>query len=133
MYSKVFCLFGVKLKHCFLCEHKHNLNCIKGERCTASAISQIIFDRNFTHLSKTLKSSGTNGNSTVTLIRYCSFLSLRYALRNKNEDDVCEELVLKLTDTLNRELSGVGPEDVLSESQLEVLRSGLEQQVSNGT
>ncbi|XP_068167682.1 chitin synthase 1 [Antennarius striatus] len=53
---------------------------------------------------------------------------IRYAFRNKNDDDVCEDLVLMLTDTMNRELSEVGPEDVLSESQLEVLQSALEQQ-----
>ncbi|TDH17171.1 hypothetical protein EPR50_G00005670 [Perca flavescens] len=52
---------------------------------------------------------------------------IRYTLRNKDEDDVCEELVLMLTDTLNQELSGVGPEDVLSESQLEELEYALEE------
>ncbi|XP_037609379.1 chitin synthase 1 [Sebastes umbrosus] len=52
---------------------------------------------------------------------------IRYTLRNKNEDDVCEELVLMLTDTLNGELSTVGPEDVLSESQLEELQYALEE------
>ncbi|XP_075965873.1 chitin synthase 1 [Anarhichas minor] len=52
---------------------------------------------------------------------------IRYTLRNKNEDDVCEELVLMLTDTLNGELSGVGPEDVLSESKLEELEYALEE------
>ncbi|XP_070689214.1 chitin synthase 1 [Pempheris klunzingeri] len=50
---------------------------------------------------------------------------IRYTLRNKNQDDVCEDLVLMLTDTLNGELSGVGPEDVLSESQLEELQHAL--------
>lgn len=34
-----------------------------------------------------------------------------------------------LTDTLNGELSGVGPEDVLSESQLDELRHALADQV----
>lgn len=34
-----------------------------------------------------------------------------------------------LTDTLTRELSGVGPEDVPSEEQLKRLRSTLELQV----
>ncbi|XP_068614152.1 chitin synthase chs-1-like [Brachionichthys hirsutus] len=53
---------------------------------------------------------------------------IRYAFRNTHEDDVCEDLVLMLADTVNRELSEVGPEDVLSESQLEVLQSALEQQ-----
>lgn len=36
---------------------------------------------------------------------------------------------MMLTDTLIRELSGVGPEDVPSEEQLKRLRSTLEQQV----
>lgn len=67
------------------------------------------------------------------LIHYYAFLAFRYAFRNKNEDDVCEELILMLTDTLNRELSGVGPEDILSESQLEEIQCTLEQQVSNTT
>ena len=58
-----------------------------------------------------------------------AFLVLSYSLRNKNEDDVCDELVLMLTDVLNRELSGVGPEDILSESQLEELHSALDQEV----
>lgn len=84
-------------------------------------------------MSKTQKSSGTDGNHAVTLVCYCAFLALRYALRNKDEEDVCEDLVLMLTDTLNRELSGVGPEDILSESQQEELRSALEQQVKNST
>ncbi|KAM9366708.1 chitin synthase 1 [Symphorus nematophorus] len=53
---------------------------------------------------------------------------IRYSLRNKNEDEVCDELVLMLTDVLNRELIGVGPEDVLSESQLEALQSALDQE-----
>ncbi|XP_044051750.1 chitin synthase 1 [Siniperca chuatsi] len=53
---------------------------------------------------------------------------IRYTLRNKNQDDVCEELVLMLTDTLNGELSGIGPEDVLSESQLEQLQYALAEQ-----
>ncbi|XP_042343741.1 chitin synthase 1 [Plectropomus leopardus] len=52
---------------------------------------------------------------------------IRYVLRNKNEDDVCEDLVSMLTNTLNEELSGVGPEDILSESQLEELQSTLEE------
>ena len=58
-----------------------------------------------------------------------TFLALRYVLRNKNEDETCEELVALLTDVLNRELSGDGPEDVLSESRLEELRHALESQV----
>lgn len=37
-----------------------------------------------------------------------------------------------LTDTLTRELSGVGPEDVPSEEQLKKLRSTLELQVLGG-
>ncbi|XP_060923619.1 chitin synthase 1 [Limanda limanda] len=50
---------------------------------------------------------------------------IRYTLRNKNQDDLCEELVLMLTDTLNVELSHVGPEDVLTTSQLEELQYAL--------
>ncbi|KAM7406249.1 hypothetical protein PAMP_000637 [Pampus punctatissimus] len=53
---------------------------------------------------------------------------IRYALRNKNEDDVCEELVLMLTDTLNGELSEVGPEDILTDSKLEELHLTLTEQ-----
>ncbi|KAL0177069.1 hypothetical protein M9458_025963, partial [Cirrhinus mrigala] len=48
---------------------------------------------------------------------------IRYTLRNKNQEDLCEELVLILTDTLNEELKDkVGPEDVLSVAQLEELQ-----------
>ncbi|XP_076826575.1 chitin synthase 1 [Brachyhypopomus gauderio] len=51
---------------------------------------------------------------------------IRYTLRNKNQEDVCEELVQMLTDTLNEELTDkVGPETVLSESQLEELQDVL--------
>nr|XP_020471317.1 uncharacterized protein LOC109969026 [Monopterus albus] len=53
---------------------------------------------------------------------------IRYTLRNKNHDDVCEDLVLMLTDTLNGQLSGLGPEDVLSESQLDELEDALSAQ-----
>ncbi|XP_034536216.1 chitin synthase 1 [Notolabrus celidotus] len=53
---------------------------------------------------------------------------IRYALRNKDQDDVCEDLVLMLTDTLNGELMGVGPEDVLSDAQLDELRYALNKQ-----
>ncbi|XP_073319957.1 chitin synthase 1 [Pagrus major] len=53
---------------------------------------------------------------------------IRYALRNKAEDETCEELVALLTDVLNRELSGDGPEDIQSESRLEELRHALESQ-----
>uniref|UniRef100_A0A3B5AI74 chitin synthase n=1 Tax=Stegastes partitus TaxID=144197 RepID=A0A3B5AI74_9TELE len=53
---------------------------------------------------------------------------IRYTLRNKNEDDVCEELVLMLTDTLNGELSSVGPEDVLSDADLDQLQYALARQ-----
>ncbi|KAF3686333.1 Hyaluronan synthase 3 [Channa argus] len=52
----------------------------------------------------------------------------RYTLRNRDYDEVCEELVLMLTDTLNRELNGVGPEDVLTQSQLEELQYALTEQ-----
>ncbi|XP_073775417.1 chitin synthase 1 isoform X2 [Danio rerio] len=51
---------------------------------------------------------------------------IRYTLRNKNQEDLCEELVLILTDTLNDELKDkVGPEDVLTETQLEELQYAL--------
>ncbi|KAK1792660.1 hypothetical protein P4O66_012601 [Electrophorus voltai] len=51
---------------------------------------------------------------------------IRYTLRNKNQEDVCEDLVQMLTDTLNQELNDkVGPETVLSESQLEELQDVL--------
>lgn len=65
----------------------------------------------------------------LLLLFLCALLALRYALRNKNEDETCEELVALLTDVLNRELSGDGPEDVQSESRLEELRHALESQV----
>lgn len=41
----------------------------------------------------------------LLLLFLCALLALRYALRNKNEDETCEELVALLTDVLNRELS----------------------------
>ncbi|ROJ42680.1 Chitin synthase C [Anabarilius grahami] len=51
---------------------------------------------------------------------------IRYTLRNKNQEDLCEELVQILTDTLNEELKDkVGPEDVLTETQLEELQYSL--------
>ncbi|KAL0964674.1 hypothetical protein UPYG_G00327420 [Umbra pygmaea] len=51
---------------------------------------------------------------------------IRYTLRNKNQEDVCEELVMMLTDTVNGELKDkVGPEDVLCDSQLEELQYAL--------
>ncbi|XP_061084719.1 chitin synthase 1 [Conger conger] len=51
---------------------------------------------------------------------------IRYALRNKNQEETCEELVLMLTDTVNGELKDrVGPEDVLTDSQLEELQYAL--------
>lgn len=51
---------------------------------------------------------------------------IRYTLRNKNQEDLCEELVLMLTDTLNAELRDkVGPEDILTVSQLEELQYAL--------
>ncbi|XP_061621971.1 chitin synthase 1 [Phyllopteryx taeniolatus] len=53
---------------------------------------------------------------------------IRYSLRNKNQEDVCEELILMLTDTLSGQLYGVGPEDVLTESQLEELQQELMEQ-----
>uniref|UniRef100_A0A8C4ESJ2 chitin synthase n=1 Tax=Dicentrarchus labrax TaxID=13489 RepID=A0A8C4ESJ2_DICLA len=53
---------------------------------------------------------------------------IRYALRNINEDDVRDDLVLMLTDTISRELSDVGPEDILLDSKLEELRYALTKQ-----
>lgn len=51
---------------------------------------------------------------------------IRYTLRNKDMDDLCEELVLMLTDTLSEELKEkVGPEDILSDNQLEELQDAL--------
>lgn len=65
---------------------------------------------------------------TLTHLHF-AFLALSYALRNKNEEDLCEEMTIMLTDTLNRELSGEGPENVLPEEKLDILRSALEKQV----
>lgn len=53
---------------------------------------------------------------------------IRYTLRNKDQDDVCEDLILMLTDTLNGELSGVGPEDVLNDARMEELSYALKTQ-----
>ncbi|KAJ8359914.1 hypothetical protein SKAU_G00164390 [Synaphobranchus kaupii] len=51
---------------------------------------------------------------------------IRYSLRNKNQEETCEELVMMLTDTMNIELKDqVGPEDVLTDSQLEGLQYAL--------
>ncbi|KAM9825436.1 chitin synthase 1 isoform 1-T2 [Syngnathus typhle] len=50
---------------------------------------------------------------------------IRSSLRNKNHDDVCDDLILMLTDTLTAQLYGIGPEDVLTESQLEELQQEL--------
>ena len=53
----------------------------------------------------------------------------RYALRSMDLADVCDELALMLVDTLTRELSEVGPEDVLTNDQLEGLQQALAEQV----
>ncbi|XP_037549422.1 chitin synthase 1 [Nematolebias whitei] len=53
---------------------------------------------------------------------------IRYTLRNKIYDDVCEELVLMLTDSLNTELRDVGPEDILDQPRLEMLQDELTKQ-----
>nr|XP_057945767.1 chitin synthase 1 [Doryrhamphus excisus] len=53
---------------------------------------------------------------------------IRYSLRAKNLQDVCEDLVAMLTDTLSGELYGVGPEDALTESQQEELQQALTEQ-----
>lgn len=70
-------------------------------------------------------------SNVIYCIISCFSSSLhRYTLRNRDYDDVCEELVLMLTDTLSGELSEVGPEDVLSGSQLEELQQALTEQVT---
>ncbi|XP_056135356.1 chitin synthase 1 [Lampris incognitus] len=53
---------------------------------------------------------------------------IRYTFRKRKQDDVCDELVSMLTDTLTGELSGVGPEDILSVTQLEELQQALTEQ-----
>ncbi|XP_061736231.1 chitin synthase 1 [Nerophis ophidion] len=53
---------------------------------------------------------------------------IRCSLRNKNLVEMCEELVSELTQTLTDGLSGVGPEDVLTESQLNELQQALTEQ-----
>lgn len=52
---------------------------------------------------------------------------IRYALPS-SEDELCDELVLMLNDTLNIELSRVGPEDIPTNCQLEELRDALTRQ-----
>lgn len=52
---------------------------------------------------------------------------IRYALPSC-EDELCDELILMLNDTLNIELSRVGPEDIPTECQLEELRDALTRQ-----
>lgn len=42
---------------------------------------------------------------------------------------MCEELVQTLTETLNAELNGVGPEDVLEQMKLDELQHALSKQV----
>ncbi|KAK0148640.1 Chitin synthase chs-1 [Merluccius polli] len=53
---------------------------------------------------------------------------IRYTLHSKQHADVCEELILMLTDTLSRELSTLGPEDILTDSQLAELEYSLGEQ-----
>ncbi|XP_059927802.1 chitin synthase 1 [Gadus macrocephalus] len=53
---------------------------------------------------------------------------IRYALRSMDLADVCDELALMLVDTLTRELSEVGPEDVLTNDQLDGLQQALAEQ-----
>ncbi|KAJ8416020.1 hypothetical protein AAFF_G00380420 [Aldrovandia affinis] len=51
---------------------------------------------------------------------------IEYNLRNKDQEELCEELVQMLTDTVNVELKDkVGPEDILPESLLEELQYSL--------
>ncbi|MEQ2268595.1 hypothetical protein XENORESO_006449, partial [Xenotaenia resolanae] len=51
-----------------------------------------------------------------------------YTLRHKNQDDVCEDLVLMLTDTLNIKLSKAKPEDILEQAELDELQHELTNQ-----
>ncbi|XP_043992616.1 chitin synthase 1 [Gambusia affinis] len=53
---------------------------------------------------------------------------IRYTLRNKNEDDVVEDLILMLTDTLNIRLSKAGPEDILAQAEIDELQHELTNQ-----
>ncbi|XP_076012206.1 chitin synthase 1 [Genypterus blacodes] len=53
---------------------------------------------------------------------------IRYALRNKNQQDLCEDLVSMLTDRLSGELYGVGPEDILTNSQMEEIKLALSEE-----
>ena len=53
----------------------------------------------------------------------------RYALRTTEQADVCEDLALMLADTLSAQLSNVGPEDILTNSDLAELQQALNQQV----
>ncbi|KAK5621219.1 hypothetical protein CRENBAI_011615 [Crenichthys baileyi] len=53
---------------------------------------------------------------------------IRYTLRHKNQDDVCEDLVLMLTDTLNIKLSKAKPEDILEQAELDELQHELTNQ-----
>ncbi|XP_058874904.1 chitin synthase chs-2-like [Acipenser ruthenus] len=51
---------------------------------------------------------------------------IKYVLRDERHEDVCDELVLMLTDTLNQELyDTVGPEDILPDSLIEDLKESL--------
>ncbi|CAN9506982.1 unnamed protein product [Ophioblennius macclurei] len=50
---------------------------------------------------------------------------IRHTLRNKNQEDVCEELIQVLTERLSTQLSGVGPEDIPSEVQMDELQYTL--------
>ncbi|CAJ1048854.1 chitin synthase 1 [Xyrichtys novacula] len=52
---------------------------------------------------------------------------IRYSLRDIDQD-ICEDLILMLTDTLNTQLSAVGPEDILETSELEELQHDLNRQ-----
>uniref|UniRef100_A0A3B5LPW2 chitin synthase n=1 Tax=Xiphophorus couchianus TaxID=32473 RepID=A0A3B5LPW2_9TELE len=53
---------------------------------------------------------------------------IRYTLRNKNQDDVVEDLILMLTDTLNIRLSKAGPEDILAQAEIDELQHELTNQ-----
>uniref|UniRef100_A0A3Q2D9Q7 chitin synthase n=1 Tax=Cyprinodon variegatus TaxID=28743 RepID=A0A3Q2D9Q7_CYPVA len=53
---------------------------------------------------------------------------LRCTLNNKSHEDLCEELVLMLTDTINIKLSKAGPEDILDQAELDDLQHELTNQ-----
>ncbi|KAM9408301.1 chitin synthase 1 [Pholidichthys leucotaenia] len=53
---------------------------------------------------------------------------IKSVFRRSDDDELCDELVLMLTDVLKNQLRSVGPEDILTEMQLEELRYALNKQ-----